>query len=225
MIRRGVQDGEWVSAEGETIWEATKQTRRGEKEAQATPSSRQHKESRRLDTGLDEDEKSGNSKSISAATDQEEGLGADPGSNGETSSSSIEAEPAEPETSSRAREIEETEGTAVQSSAVALGAEQEPAPELDLSRTKRFYGVAAGTGGWLFGLVIAAVSPPALGGFALLISWPLLPIAMFLDTRKTGFFSAATGISIGYIILSATGFLGPIPDVVYLYRRENSWGT
>jgi hypothetical protein len=60
-------------------------------------------------------------------------------------------------------------------------------------------------------------------GLTSLVSWPLLPAAMLMDTRKTGKLERTRTRSLVYIVSSMVPLLAVVPGSVYLYRRENSW--
>lgn len=90
------------------------------------------------------------------------------------------------------------------------------------SRSVWFYGTVVGTLGWLFLWITALLSAPAaIGGILLLISWPTLPLAIIMDSRKSGFFTSRKRESIAYILLSVVPLLALVPGAAYLYRREN----
>ncbi|GAA0259827.1 restriction endonuclease [Haladaptatus pallidirubidus] len=113
----------------------------------------------------------------------------------------------------------ESSGIDVESSAQKKERSQHESVNLDLTRSHWFYATIGGIIGWILSFAVSG----ALSGFLILASWVLLPVALFMDMKKTGFYSIRKNRSRAYLVGSAIPLLAIIPAAIYLYRREKSW--
>lgn len=250
IIKRGVKDGAWLTDEKKEYWEAEKQLRRFKKKGKNLLSSLTDDKQKSSDSHWNQTPTTTSPFEIAGLLSQlKKGLlPSERGDEDQTSTSQLpETEETVPqlensesalssdESVNMNSHIEETprdETVTVQqarrhelSSEQGSGIQAEPSG-LDLSRSNWFYGVAAGTGGWALIWLLTTLLPDAtsfLIGITALISWPLLPAAMLIDTWKTGKFKATKTKSLIYVVFSIIPLLAVVPGAVYLYRRENAW--
>ena len=233
VIRRGVKDKAWMSETGRAILNEKKRKQQSNQESQDIISSfetsaaesddlsrseshdsataSQEPEPSQIETETYNELQSEHNADAQEATTQAAATDLSSQSPLDTQSDRSESSPSDSNYETRSTTEEDTQST-------------ELAP-LDLTRTKWFYGTAAGTAGWALVWVLFALLPnaTAIGGLLTLASWVLLPVAMLMDTRRTGVFSASKWRSLGYVIISAIPLFAVIPGTVYLYRRESSW--
>lgn len=233
VIKRGVQDGAWLSDQGEDIWKQKKRIRWFKQKGRTLvsamktkyfqqPDSPEHERIRREGSELESELTEGDSKERTITGTNPEA----PVVPYETVVS--EETPDQGSPNQQSRVLEKTDGAPTQEAIITENSHKhEPSIDLDFSRTTWFYGVAVGTGGWLILWVLFALLSNGgfLGGLLVLISWPLLPVAILMDARTTGVFEIAKVESVLYVFLSAIPLLALIPGAVYLYRRENTWDS
>lgn len=254
VIKRGVKDRAWLSDEGEAYWETQKQLRRlkkkgkgllsslinGEQESKPSDSDQALATTSPSETAepLSQLEQSEKAPSLEESVDADQASAPQPSETEEpVSREGSEAPPASDESVNINSRIEESSRGDDKTATVQQVRKHELSEQksgsqmessgLDLSWSNWFYGVAAGTGGWALVWLLVMVLPDAATlsiGVSTLISWPLLPAAMLMDTRKTGKFNAAKAKSLIYVGFSVIPLLAVVPGVVYLYRRENAWG-
>lgn len=221
VIKRGVRDGAWLSEEGREYWETHKQLQKFKKKGKRALSSM---------LSSDDQPKAVDSSSSTSLARKE----VDPAIEAETGEPDDSVSPAEHTSHTHSdddtgvptggrNEIdrqsgERPEGPIRQSTA---GTESS---NLDLSRSKWFYGIAAATGGWGLAWLLAMLNvATAFAGLLILVSWLLLPTSILMDSRKAGRFESSKGRSLAYVLSSAVPLLALVSGAVYLYRRENSW--
>ena len=118
----------------------------------------------------------------------------------------------------------ETNEVPVQGNTVEETIEKD-AVKMDSTRTIWFYGAAAGTSGWLLLWASFILLPNFVTGFhglIMLASWIGLPVAIFKDSRQSGFLSKSGKRLLIYVGLSLVPLLALFPGAAYLYRRENT---
>lgn len=234
VIRRGVQDGAWVSEQGENLWENQKRNRRLKRMGRNLISSlktdnTEDTASSAVDIQKNEAPEGPDSAPVNQAPEKspanevssEAATVGSPSTNTESSTQDSFNQQDEQE------ETIESDSRPEGSITAESNTDETVATTLDLTRTNWFYGVAVGTAGWMLVWGLYAVLPSAelIGGSLTLLSWLLLPIAIFADTRETGAYTASRAKSIAYVVLSAIPLFAVIPGAVYLYRRENSWSS
>ncbi|MUV57383.1 hypothetical protein GJ632_08670 [Halogeometricum sp. CBA1124] len=220
-IERGVKDGAWLSAEGEEYWETQQQFRRFKKKGKDVLSSVfDGEDSTSLDAPSNRRTAANSDAESADVTSQMESSRDVPTSSDKVRTNAQETSSNRSDEVASATDQFSEQGTETQHNA---GSNGEP-PALDLARSKWFYGVAVATAGWAFVwlLTISNVAAPVIG-LTSLVSWPLLPAAMLMDTRKTGKLERTRTRSLVYIVSSMVPLLAVVPGGVYLYRRENSW--
>lgn len=102
---------------------------------------------------------------------------------------------------------------------------QRDAVTMDSTHTIWFYGAAAGTFGWFLlwaSFILLPNFSTGFHGLILLISWIILPIGIFKDSRQSGFLSKSGKRLTMYVGLSLVPLLALLPGAAYLYRRENA---
>lgn len=93
--------------------------------------------------------------------------------------------------------------------------------EIGLPDTKWRKGVMAATGGWIVVLFGLTVLPDALGGFLVLFSWILLPIALYKDAAEVQQYTDWPKYRWAYILPSLIWIIAVVPGLVYLWKRRN----
>ena len=92
---------------------------------------------------------------------------------------------------------------------------------IDTTRTNWFYGTVVGTVGWfLFVIVTGFSASSALSGLFFFISWPILPISLMMDARKTNFITHHRKRLLYYLIGALVPVIALFSGAAYLYRRE-----
>lgn len=253
VIKRGVKDGAWLSEEGEEHWKTQKQLRRFKKTGKRVLSSVLNDAGSNAKDTISSESEPATPTSETQQTPSEPKKSEGTVTAKERTASASQSRPAENE-ESPPENAEVRSEKSVRSSDDSTNSKTETTPRtgdggtgqrvqgeatteqrsiptgssgLDLSRSKWFYGVTVGTGGWALVWLLLVLLPDAgavIGGLAVLLSWPLLPVAILMDTRETGKFDVTRAKSLIYTISSAVPLFAVIPGVVYLYRRENAWG-
>ncbi|MFC7009892.1 restriction endonuclease [Halalkalicoccus salilacus] len=96
--------------------------------------------------------------------------------------------------------------------------------EIEPDESIWYYGTIAGTLGWLLVWVVIISTPtqPAITAIVLLASWLVLPVALLMDSRHSGFFATSKIELAVYLLLSLVPLVALIPGAAYLYRRNSS---
>lgn len=220
-IKRGVTDGAWLSEEGKEYWKTHKQLRRFKKKGKDVLSSVLSSDDEPETVDLSSSTSPGR-KEIEPAIEEKTVQSGDPVSPVE----SIDHTHSEDNTGVPTEGQSETDRQAGERRAESIreSVAETESSDLDLSRSKWFYGIAAATGGWgIAWLLMMSNIVTSVAALLVLVSWLLLPISILMDSRKTGKFESSKGKSLTYVLSSAVPLFAVVPGAVYLYRRENSW--
>jgi len=88
--------------------------------------------------------------------------------------------------------------------------------------TMWYYGTVLGTAGWLLSFLIADFAPSALLGLMIFISWIVLPASLVMDGRQTNIIDQHRKEFFIYLIVSLIPIFALFSGAAYLYRREYS---
>jgi len=92
--------------------------------------------------------------------------------------------------------------------------------EVSVPSTSWHKAVMAATGGWVVALLGLSVLPDAFGGFLILFSWLLLPLALYKDAGKVRQYVEWPKYKWAYILPSLIWILAVVPGAVYLWKRR-----
>ena len=127
-----------------------------------------------------------------------------------------------------AEQPEASEPTTVESQATDTTASSETEPPTQAGATRPAeipttnwqLAVGAATLGWIAILVLINVLPETLGGLLILLSWFLLPVGIYQDSKTVREYADWPEYRWAYVVTSLIWIVAVIPGIVYLWRRR-----